>query len=80
VIQASDLGDQHRGDIPEELPVKADSTKDLLTMFSDLITVNFRKGKKLTNAKGRWCLLCRFVLVCQKCDKDLTIPGQTNSL
>jgi len=58
-LQASDLEDRHRGEIPVALVVKSDSTKDLMTIFSDLVTVNFKKGNKTTNAKGRWCLLCR---------------------
>jgi hypothetical protein len=58
-MQASDLEDQHRGDIPALLVVKKDTTKDLLTIFSDLLTVNFKKGDETTNVRGRWCLLCR---------------------
>ncbi|KAN0124317.1 hypothetical protein V8E52_001966 [Russula decolorans] len=57
--QASDLEDQHRGEIPGVLVIKSDTTKDLLTVFSDLVTVNFKKGNKTTNLKGRWCLICR---------------------
>jgi len=58
-LQASDLEDRHRSEIPAVLVVKNESTKDLLTVFSDLVTVNFKKENKTTNLKGRWCLLCR---------------------
>ncbi len=58
-LQASDLEDQHHGKIPAALVVKNESTKDLLTVFSDLVTVNFKKENKTTNLKGHWCLLCR---------------------
>ncbi len=58
-LQASDLEDQHRGKIPAALVVKNESMKDLLTIFSDLVTVNFKKENKMTNLKGRWCLLYR---------------------
>jgi hypothetical protein len=58
-LKESDLEYRHRGEIPAVLVVKKDSTKDLLTIFSDLVTVNFKKGEVTTNARGRWCLLCR---------------------
>jgi hypothetical protein len=58
-LQNSDLEEQHRGVIPEALVVKNDSTKDLLTIFSDKVVVNFKAGKTVTNLKGRWCLVCR---------------------
>jgi hypothetical protein len=58
-LQASDLEDRHRGEIPEVLVVKNDTTKDLLTVFSDLVSVIFKKGNKTSNFKGQWCLLCR---------------------
>ncbi|KAI0269521.1 hypothetical protein BGY98DRAFT_937844 [Russula aff. rugulosa BPL654] len=49
---SSDLEDQHRSEIPAPLAVKSDTTKDLLTVFSDLVTVNFKKGDTMTNKKG----------------------------
>jgi hypothetical protein len=59
VQEVSDLEERHRGEIPEALIVKMDMTKDLLTIFSDHVTVTFKKGDKITSIKGRWCLPCR---------------------
>jgi hypothetical protein len=63
-LQASSLEEQHYGEIPEALVVKADSTRDLLTIFSDKLSVNFKTREDTTNLKGRWCpsLLCRQVI------------------
>jgi hypothetical protein len=48
--------------IPQEFHVKKDSTKDLLTVFSDIKTVTFKNGDKMeTPVRGRWCLLCKYV-------------------
>ena len=58
-LQNSDLEEQHRGEIPEVLVVKNDSTKDLLTICSDKVSVNFKAGKNMTKLRGRWCLVCR---------------------
>jgi hypothetical protein len=58
-LQNSDLEDRHRGDIPAALAVKNDTTRDLLTIFSDHVFVNVEVKKKLTKTKGRWCLICR---------------------
>jgi hypothetical protein len=51
-LQASDLEDRHRSEIPEALIVKNDTTKVLLTVFSDLVSVIFKKGNKMSNLKG----------------------------
>jgi hypothetical protein len=51
-LQASDLEDRHCGEIPVALVVKNDTTKDLLTIFLDIVTVNFKKVDKMTNLKG----------------------------
>jgi hypothetical protein len=59
IKEASDLEEQHHGEIPDELIVKNDTTKDLLTIFSDRLNVNFKKRNKITELKGRWCLPCR---------------------
>ena len=59
VKEACNLEDRHHGEIPEALIVKKDTTKDLPTIFSDRITVNFRKAGTTKALKGRWCLTCR---------------------
>ena len=58
-LQNSDLKEQHRGEIPEVLVIKNDSTKDLLTICLDKVSVNFKAGKNTTKLRGRWCLVCR---------------------
>lgn len=47
--------------VPQELNVKKDSTKDLLTIFSDLVTVKFKRNEDEETVKGRWCLICKYV-------------------
>ncbi|KAF8232047.1 hypothetical protein L208DRAFT_1274116, partial [Tricholoma matsutake] len=49
----------HHGEILEELTMKKDSTKDLLMIFSDIVTVKFTKGGKKETMRGRWCLPCK---------------------
>jgi hypothetical protein len=58
-LQDSDLEDWHRSEVPAALVVKRDSTKDLLTIFSDLVSVNVEVKKKIEKIKGQWCLICR---------------------
>ena len=58
-LQNSDLEEQHRSEIPEVLVVKNDSTKDLLMICSDKVSVNFKAGNNTTKLRGRWCLVCR---------------------
>jgi hypothetical protein len=57
--ESKDLEERHQGDIPEELAVKSDTTKDLLTIFLDRVSVNLKKGNTVKLVKGRWCLPCR---------------------
>ena len=54
-----DLTEQHCGEIPGALMMKKDSTKDLLTIFSDIAVVKFTKGGKTVSLRGRWCLPCK---------------------
>jgi hypothetical protein len=49
----------HQIDIPVELQVKKDSTKDLQTIFSARVTVNFKKGETTETVSGRWCMICK---------------------
>jgi hypothetical protein len=58
-IDESDLEERHRAEIPMLLPVKKDSTKDLLMIFSDRVTVKFNSGETVETIKGRWCLPCK---------------------
>lgn len=39
--------------IPQEFNVKKDSTKDLLTIFLDLVTVKFKQNGDTETVKGR---------------------------
>jgi len=36
--------------------VKKETIKDLLTIFSDLVVVKFKKNESYKMVKGRWCL------------------------
>jgi hypothetical protein len=48
----------------EEKLVKKDSTRDLLTMMSDRVTVKFQVGtEKFETETGRWCNTCKSVFV-----------------
>ncbi|KAF8165789.1 hypothetical protein B0H34DRAFT_690485 [Crassisporium funariophilum] len=56
-VPKQDLNDCHAEGIPEyTAPSKKDSTRNLLTTFSDTVEVRFptKKGKFETVA-GRWC-------------------------
>ena len=65
VIQSDDENDDENDNpIPQEFNVKKESTKDLLTVFSDLVTVKFKRngeGMDLETVRGRWCLVCKYV-------------------
>jgi hypothetical protein len=52
--------------------VKKDTTKDLLTIFSDIVTVQFKKKSgAIETVKGRWCFPCKSVKSISKEDKRL---------
>ncbi|KAH9954727.1 hypothetical protein BJV74DRAFT_800232 [Russula compacta] len=55
----SDLEEQHHGKIPDNLPLKVDTIKDLLVIFSQHISVKFKKNSILEILVGRWCAPCR---------------------
>ena len=59
--QDSGLEDRHIIEAPAELFVKKDTTKDLLTIFSDIVTVQFKKKDAVETVRGRWCLPCKSV-------------------
>ena len=48
-------------DIPEETTTKADSTANLLTIFSMHQTKEFKSEKLGTSSveTGRWCMICK---------------------
>ncbi|KAH9028422.1 hypothetical protein EDB83DRAFT_2319538 [Lactarius deliciosus] len=64
--RGDDLEDRHRVEIPPQLGVKKGLTKDLLTIFSDLIVVKFKKNEGYETVKGRWCLPCKADIVLVK--------------
>lgn len=50
--------------LPDEKPTKVDTTKDLLTIFSDRVDVKFmKKDGSYEVVRGRWCLVCKSVSV-----------------
>ena len=77
-LQVSDLEDRHCSKISAALVVKDDTTKNLLIVFSDLVTVNFKSENKTVNLNGRWCLLCRWVIVGHKATERLIMYFRAN--
>jgi len=56
------LQEQHHADIPAHTKVKKDSTKDLCVVFSNRVSVTFKKkGGEMETVTGRWCGICRLV-------------------
>ncbi|KAG6903628.1 hypothetical protein DXG01_016183, partial [Tephrocybe rancida] len=54
------LNERQAEGIPNILPVKKDSTRDLLLIFSDRCTQEFeRPGGKVQEVTGRWCWSCK---------------------
>ncbi|KAH9008548.1 hypothetical protein EDB84DRAFT_1446876, partial [Lactarius hengduanensis] len=54
------LKDRHIASLPTFAKTKADSTRDLLLVFSDSKKVIFKtSGGVRETLKGRWCNLCR---------------------
>jgi hypothetical protein len=48
--------------VPLEKNVKADSSKDLLTIFTDQVDVKFTsKDGSVEQLRGHWCMLCKSV-------------------
>ena len=61
-IQDSDdgLNNHHRGVELETVPVRKDSTVDLLQIMSDRTTVKFKlAGDRIEKETGRWCNICK---------------------
>jgi hypothetical protein len=53
------LQERHKIDIGSLLAVKKEKTKDLLTIFSDIVEVKFKKGDGHQMLRGWWCLPCK---------------------
>ncbi|KAF8804814.1 hypothetical protein BYT27DRAFT_7225171 [Phlegmacium glaucopus] len=54
------LNDHQQGARLEEMPIKKDSTLDLLTIMSDKVVVKFKTvPDKFDTVKGRWCNICK---------------------
>jgi hypothetical protein len=57
----ADLNSDHQGKTRPARKVKVHNTKDLLTIFSDPITVKFiGKDGTAEVLTGRWCLICKY--------------------
>lgn len=56
-----DLTAHQQGTVPDDLMVKDDTTRDLLTIFSDRVVIKFspKNGDKVEVLKGRWCIICK---------------------
>jgi hypothetical protein len=50
------LQEHHENGIGSILPVKKDRTKDLLTIFSDLVYVRFKWAGRYQKLRGQWCM------------------------
>jgi hypothetical protein len=75
-MQGDDENDDREFSIPQQLNVKKDSTKDLLTIFSDLVTVKFKRNSAdMETVRGRWCLLCKYVTQNQPPSRNETDPN-----
>ena len=59
--QESDQEDHHHPEELTELHIKKDMTKDLLAIFSDIVTVQFKKNDVVETVRGRRCLQCKLV-------------------
>jgi hypothetical protein len=53
------LQEQHKIKIGSLLVAKKESTKDLLTIFSNMVDVKFSKGDKHEKLRGWWCMPCK---------------------
>ncbi|KAF8227032.1 hypothetical protein L208DRAFT_1012787, partial [Tricholoma matsutake] len=53
------LEDHHLIEAPIELSVKKEDRKDLLTIFLDIVTVQFKKKDAIETVRGQWCLPCK---------------------
>jgi hypothetical protein len=56
------IAEWHQGKVLIELKVRADLTKDIVLVFSQLMTVKLKKNDSYETVRGRWCTLCRSVL------------------
>lgn len=74
------LAKRHRATIPDE-EEDEDTTRDIQMMFSDIVKVLFNKvdgkgnaveDRKAELCKGRWCLICRLVMIWHALFKMLT--------
>ncbi|GLB45657.1 hypothetical protein LshimejAT787_2500490 [Lyophyllum shimeji] len=55
------LQPQHHASITAAVVTKDDMTKDLRTIFSDLLNVKFTKNGEGETIRGRWCLICKCI-------------------
>ncbi|GLB39419.1 hypothetical protein LshimejAT787_0605810 [Lyophyllum shimeji] len=54
------LQEKHTLPMPSAQPVKKESTKDLLLIMSDKVTVRFMNADKTSETvRGRWCSVCK---------------------
>ncbi|KAG1859620.1 hypothetical protein DFJ58DRAFT_726327 [Suillus subalutaceus] len=58
--EGSDLGVQHKAEIPAPLATKKQQANDLLTVFTQKCTVKFIGIEGVVDKKrGRWCIVCK---------------------
>ncbi|KAH9166871.1 hypothetical protein EDB89DRAFT_1910346 [Lactarius sanguifluus] len=60
IILLDGLKDRHNASLPVVTKTKADSTQDLLLVFSDRKSITFKSARDSKDTlKGRWCNVCR---------------------
>jgi hypothetical protein len=53
------LESQHHIEVGSLQAVKKESTRDLLTIFSDHVVIKIKVGGEKETRRGRWCMPCK---------------------
>ncbi|KAG6824578.1 hypothetical protein H0H87_011486 [Tephrocybe sp. NHM501043] len=59
IVKAGVLQQKHVNPIPSTHKVKKDSSKDILTIFSDRLKAKFVTGQQVEEIRGCWCKICK---------------------
>ena len=78
IFKGGNLEELHQSNIPTKLKVKAESTKDLLLIFSECVMVKFKKeNDSYEMVVGWWCNACRWVSIVTYIMRLLMKTGRT---
>ena len=61
-MKGATSSDQDRATISNVKTLNGDSMHDVLTIFTTCISVKFKEGNSIETIKGRWCLICKWVV------------------